>query len=340
MLEHLRTERYDCFIPMGDEVIELVARHREEFAELANIVVVDGETMDVAMDKGRTIEFARAHGFGHPRTFFVEDLSKLEPLRDRIPYPVVIKPRVGSGAHGLIFVERPEELLAQYRRVHQRYPFPLIQEGIPPSSPKFGVQCLFNRQGQVRAAVVQRFWRQYPLRGGPGSCFETVNRPDIQDCGVRLLETLGWRGVAQVEFLEDERDGELKLMEINPRFWDSLQTVIQAGVDFPYLLYRIATEGDVEPHMDYRFGEVCRSMLPGEILYFLTSGRRWRMEPSFWRFRGPNLGYSVWSRNDVRPAFAHLRFALKSLFDREMRDVVFRRLSKVRFQTYTLRPIP
>ena len=326
ILEHLRAERYDCFIPMSDEEISLVARHREKFAELTNVVVADGEAMEVAQDKRRTIEFARAHGFGHPKTFVVDHLDDLERLQNQVLYPAVIKPRISNGAQGLVFVERPVELLDQYHHVHQRYQFPLIQEAIPPSSPKFGVQCLFNRQGQVRAAVVQRFWRQYPLKGGPGTCNETVNRPDIQYCGIRLLETLGWRGVAQVEFMEDERDGELKLMEINPRFWASLQTGVQAGVDFPYLLYRIATEGDVESHMDYRFGEVCRSMLPGEILHFLTSDRRWRMEPSFWRFRGPNLGYSVWSRDDVRPAFANLRFALKSLFDRKMLDLVFRRL--------------
>ena len=114
-------------------------------------------------------------------------------------------------------------------------------------------------------------------------------------------------------------------MEINPRFWGSLETVIQAGVDFPYLLYRIATEGDVEPHMDYRFGEVCRSMLPGEILYFLTDGNRRRLGPSFWRFRGPNLGYCILSREDVGPVRAFFLIALRSLFDKERFDAVLGR---------------
>lgn len=326
MLEHLRAERYDCFIPMSDEEVTLVARHREKFGELTNLVMVDGGTMEVAQDKWRTAEFALAQGFPHPKTFVVDHLDDLERLQNQVPYPAIIKPRKSSGARGLVFVERPEELVPQYLRVHRHFPFPLIQECIPTNSPKYAVSCLLNHQSQVRVAVVQRFWRQYPLKGGPATCFETVDRPDLQGYGVRILEILGWQGVAEVEFLEDERDGEVKLMEINPRFSATLALTIQAGVELPHLLYSLATEGDVEPHMDYRFGEVCRSMLPGEILYFLTSGRRWRMEPSFWRFRGPNLGYSVWSRNDVRPAFAHLRFALKSLFDREMRDVVFRRL--------------
>lgn len=326
MLAHLGAERYDCFIPMIDEAVEIVARHRDDFAKLTNVVVVDGTTMEVARDKWQTIEFARDHGFACPETIFPSDLKEVEDLCGRIPYPAVIKPKVSSGAIGLVFVERPEDLLAQYRRVHEHFPLPMIQECIPPSSPKYQVCCLFNRSGEVRAAVVQRLHRQFPIKGGTGTCFETVDRPDLQSYGVRLLEALGWQGVACVELLEDERDGVAKLMEINPRFWGTLALAIQAGVDFPYLFYRVATEGDVEPQMDYRTGEVCRWMLPGEILHFLSNGHRWRMEPSFWRFRGPNQGYSILSREDFRPVLSFFWIALKSLFDKETLDYVFRRI--------------
>ena len=326
MLEHLRAERYDCFIPMSDEEVALVARHREKFSELTNLVMVDGGTMEVAQDKWRTAEFALAQGFPHPKTFVVDHLDDLERLQNQVPYPAIIKPRISTAAQGLVFVERPEELVPQYLRVHRHFPLPLIQECIPTNSPKYAVSYLLNHQSQVRAAVVKRFHRQYPVKGGPATCFETVDRPDLKDYGGKILETLGWQGVAEVEFLEDERDGEVKLIEINPRFSATLALTIQAGVELPHLLYSLGTEGDVEPCMDYQVGKICRSMLPGEVLHFLTNGRRWRMEPSFWRFRGPNLGYSVWSRDDVRPAFANLRFALKSLFDRKMLDLVFRRL--------------
>lgn len=326
MLAHLQSERYDCFIPMIDEAIAIVARHREKFLEFTNLVVVDGETMELARNKRRTIEFAQAHGFACPRTFIIEELGQLERIREEVPYPAVIKPRVSDGAQGLVFVERSEELLAQYHRVHRRFPFPMVQECVPPTSPKYQVCCLFNRQGEVRAAVVQRLHRQYPVNGGTGTCFETVNRPDLKDYGIRLLKALGWQGVACVELLEDERDGVAKLMEINPRFWGTLALAVQAGVDFPYLYYRLATEGDVEPQMDYRVGEICRWMLPGEILHFLSNSNRWRLKPSFWRFWGGNVGYSILSREDLRPVLAFFWIAFKSLFDRKMLDMVFRRI--------------
>ncbi len=325
LLDHLRKERYDCFLPMSDAMMKLVVARRDEFAALTNLLTVDLETLELTLDKRRTIEFALRQGVSCPETFVVDDLEALDGLRQRVRYPAVIKPRVGSGAEGLVFVDRADELVDRYRAVHRRFPFPLIQEGLSPVSPKFGVQCLFNRQGQLRAALVQRFCRQYPFQGGPGCCFQTVHRPDVLREGVGLLEKLGWRGVAQVEFLEDERDGRLKLMEVNPRFWDSLQMAIQAGVDFPRLLYDAASRGDVRPRLEYRAGEVCRSVLPGELLYLLTSWDRLDMGPSFWRLFGPEVGHCIWDRQDLRPFLAFFGIATRGLFDRATLDAVLHR---------------
>jgi len=73
-----------------------------------------------------------------------------------------------------------------------------------------------------------------------------------------LLGTLRWHGVAMVEFKLDTRDGRPKLMEINGRFWNSLPLAVAAGVDFPFLLYRLATEGEAPECFDYRPGVRCR----------------------------------------------------------------------------------
>jgi len=325
LLDNLRRGRYDHFFPMSDDVVRLVANRFEEFSSAAPLLLPDPRSLKTALNKGETIRFAAARGFSHPRTFFVEDLGDLRRLKHEIPYPAVIKPRRGSGAEGIVFVKKPEHLTGQYLRIHRRYSYPLIQEMIPHRSPKYGVHCLFNRLGELRAAVVHWFSRQYPTRGGPGSCFETVDRPDILEQGVQLLQELGWKGVAQVEFLEDIRDGALKLMEINSRFWDSLQTAIQAGVDMPYMLFRAGTEGDVEPRLEYRTGEVCRSILPGEILYFLANFGRWQTRPSFWKFRGDGVGDCILSRDDPLPALSFPGIALRSLSDRNLRDSVLHR---------------
>jgi len=139
ILDRLKTGAYDCFLPMGDETMKIAARHQGAIAEFTRLLVPSA-AIETALDKGKTVRFAEARGFPCPGTFFVEDLATIELLKNRIPYPAVIKPRTASGAQGVVFVDRPEDLYPMYLRVHRRFPFPLIQEAIPPDSPKYGAQ--------------------------------------------------------------------------------------------------------------------------------------------------------------------------------------------------------
>jgi hypothetical protein len=69
-----------------------------------------------------------------------------------------------------------------------------------------------------------------------------------------MLDALNWHGVAMVEFRRDDRDGEYKLMEVNPKFWGSLDLALAAGADFPGDLCHMAL-GRALPFTDhYRRG--------------------------------------------------------------------------------------
>lgn len=78
-----------------------------------------------------------------------------------------------------------------------------------------------------------------------------------------------------VEFKRDTRDGITKLMEINGRFWGSLQLAIDAGVDFPWLLYRLAVVGDITPVFSYKEGVRLRWWL-GDLDWLLLCFRKSR----------------------------------------------------------------
>jgi predicted ATP-grasp superfamily ATP-dependent carboligase len=130
---------------------------------------------------------------------------------------------------------------------------------------------------------------------------ESVAAPILVDFGVRLLKAMGWFGVAMVEFKVDPRDGVPKLMEVNPKFWGSIALPIAAGVDFPYLLYRMALDGDVAPVSAYKIGVHCRWLLPGDILNFIFNPDRFRLTPSFFQFHADNLYYDLLDWDDLAP---------------------------------------
>jgi predicted ATP-grasp superfamily ATP-dependent carboligase len=73
-----------------------------------------------------------------------------------------------------------------------------------------------------------------------------------------------------VEFRRDFNDGQFKLMEINPKFWGSLDLAIAAGVDFPYHLYKMVIEGDINPIFNYKVGLRFMWPLPDDLLRTLN----------------------------------------------------------------------
>jgi hypothetical protein len=88
-----------------------------------------------------------------------------------------------------------------------------------------------------------------------------------------LLDRFGWRGVAMVEYKLDRASGTPYLMEVNGRFWGSLQLSIDAGVDFPNLLARVALDMPTPPTATFRVGTRSRWWW-GQVDHVLARIRR------------------------------------------------------------------
>ncbi len=127
----------------------------------------------------------------------------------------------------------------------------VVQEYIPGEARAFF--ALFDH-GVPRAVFMHRRLREYPITGGASTAAESIRDPVLAELGLRLLNSLRWHGVAMTEFKYDRRDGRYRLMEINPKFWGSLDLAIAAGVEFPWLTARLAMGEPFPPVMDYRVG--------------------------------------------------------------------------------------
>jgi predicted ATP-grasp superfamily ATP-dependent carboligase len=132
-------------------------------------------------------------------------------------------------------------------------------------------------------------------------------------------------GVGLVEFKVDPRDGIPKLMEINPRFWGSLQLAIVSGVDFPYLILRMARKESYDPVLRYAVGKRCRWLLLGDILHFLNNPNRFHLHPSFFHFFDPDTSYDILSRDDPLPILGSVATFFTFLYDPEMKRFLERR---------------
>lgn len=314
MLQKVKETNYDVLFPLGTPEMQVISKHRDKFKPYVKIPLVDYDTLERANDKAETIKIAMENDIPCPKTYFIEDFSELREIKNTLEYPVVIKPRKSTGSKGLCYVGSKDEFLSCYERVARNYRNPLIQEYIPQGGDTYGLEALFNKNFEPRALFVHKRLREYPVTGGPSTLRESVDNPEIKKLGVKLLKAFNWYGLAMVEFKMDPRDNKPKLMEINPRFWGSLPLAIASGVDFPFLLYKMAMNGDIRPVLDYKVGMKCRWLLFGDIKYFIkvmagTSNSFGFKNPSryetllnFLRFYEKDLVYDYLSMDDPMPA--------------------------------------
>ena len=314
----LKKEKYDVLITPEESTLLLIAKNINRFEGLTKFPFAGHNLIAKASDKSEVVKIAKSRGIPVPETIFIKDINELERKTANITFPAVIKPRISSGSYGIKYVNNKDELLSAYKEVHSKYPFPLIQEYIPQGGDAFGVSCLFDRGVKLKAVFVHKRLREYPITGGPSTLRESVVNDEVKELGVKLLSAMKWYGVAMVEFKVDPRDNKPKLMEINPRFWGSLPLAIYSGVDFPYLLYKMAMREDFEAVTKYKTGIRSRYLLPGDIMHFISNPERFKMKPGFFKFFDKNTKDDIISLKDPLPTIGRILSLLTLLYNKDM----------------------
>lgn len=289
-------------LPMEDPSLDWISENRERVLPLCHALLPDREALKVAQDKSLTLARAEELGLPCPRTWrpasaaeFAAQALKLEPGT------FVVKPRSGTGSSGVAYGESRSE--DAWRAHWERHGPMLIQERVPRLGRGQGVSLLFDQDGECIAAFAHERLQQYPNSGGPSTDRHSIHAPELVEWSVRLMKSLGWRGVAMVEWKIDPRDGKPRLMEINPRFWGSLELAVRAGVDFPALYARAALGEKLPPPAEYREEVRCRWVFPGEILRYVSQHRSER-ETVFEFLRGLPTGAEEWDPRDLRGTLA------------------------------------
>jgi predicted ATP-grasp superfamily ATP-dependent carboligase len=295
--------------PMDEDIMCQVSKNKNKLA--CSLAFPEYNTLKTVANKSWLIRHAIEHDIPCPKTFFItrsEDVKKCEKI---IEYPAVLRQNTGYGGKGISFVHSLHELHEVEKNFFKLYGSHMIQEKIPFLN-KYTVGVLCNADSQVRRICVIKEIRNYPVETGPACYVETVHYPELVDLSVKLMESLNYFGIADIDFLIDKRTGEPKLMEINPRFWGSLQVAIDAGVDFPSLLYELMCNGDIKKSFDYKTGVRCRHVIIDDLLRLLsilrghyTVSYKLTTIIDFLRIN-PHDGYYIFSLDDLKPFKRHV----------------------------------
>ncbi len=307
-----RIEHFDAVIPVSDFDIAALLDHENLWQDSGMKVALPRKSaFATARDKSSMMKCAIRAGVPCPETWFPDEMS-IEQICEDAKFPLLIKPNISAGARGITMVENRESLLSSYQSIVEKWGPSHLQEWIPDGGDQLKADIVVGRDGQPLALFVCRKIRYFPVNGGSSTLIVSQKHAEIEHAVLQVIKELGWFGFADFDFIVDPRDGVAKLMECNPRFPESLVVNLFAGVDFPWLMYQLASTGNAEPVNQYQEGRYAR-FLVGDLMWFLNSQDRWRAEPSFFRFFGKNLTYYIERLDDPGPTMCYLIESLRTL---------------------------
>jgi predicted ATP-grasp superfamily ATP-dependent carboligase len=298
--------------PCNDEAVELLAKRHAEFEAR---YILDDCTPEIAfasLDKMKTLELARAAGVPTPNFWQVRSVEDVEAIRDKVTFPIMVKPLSSHKFNAVfkrklfIIEESFEELKEKARLALEHGLEIMVVEMIPgPDDLLNSYYTYIDRDGRYLFHFTKRIIRRYPINRG-GACYHITEwLPETADLGRKLFTGINLRGLGNIEFKRDTRDGKLKVIEINPRFTAPHELIVRCGAPIDLIVYCHLTGQEI-PRFE-TFGQFVRLWHPvKDFLAFLELNRRGEL--SFWQWlrsvahRGQI--FPIFSLSDPMPFFA------------------------------------
>lgn len=307
-------------LPTGDPNVLFISRNRAALSEYFRFHVPEADLLERLASKTDFIPLAQQCDLPIPPTIRPRNSADLKRLLSAIELPCVIKPESLHGwlsTEGLpaevrqakvLPVENHIDLIRWYDRLVKYEPRLLVQQMvIGPDENHLDYHAMIDDDGIIRGEFVGQKLRVIPAHYGMGCYVESIESDEVRNAGRTVLRKLGYRGMANLNFKRDERDGQLYLFEVNPRFsiWTGLD--VSCGVDFPYYYYKTCLGEKVDTPETYAVGR--RWWNPFADLRAMrtyTKDGTWS-----WREWLPTLFVpcvnAVFSWDDPLPALTHIK---------------------------------
>jgi D-aspartate ligase len=326
-----------ALIPTNDYGLAALAQYRDQLSRAYRVTVPEEEITQRVLDKAATYRFAREVGVDTATSY--GPASRHTAARLDLVFPLVVKPLQSARfwevfGKKLLVIRNRAELLTAVDRVSDSGMAAEVLDLVPGADDQvYNYTAYLDRWGQPAAEFGVRKLRKAPRFFGVGRAATPADLPHLRERTIALLQRIGWRGTASVEYKLDPRDGRYRLMEINGRcpLINALPT--RCGVNYPLLAWREHVLREKVSAAPNGWRGVWTHM-HADLLYTMVEDRDpdWSWSEFFRSYTGPWVD-AVWSSKDPLPFLAQcagtFRKAAHGLRDSEVRDEVRNRFHQV-----------
>jgi predicted ATP-grasp superfamily ATP-dependent carboligase len=305
----------------ADDFLFAISKNREYLSDLFLFNLPSAEQLNAISDKYTQYLMAKKAGVKAPTTWAVDTVAKMEAHESEfVHWPLFVKGR-DVNAWRAFFGGTVKGFLARSPEELRRHIIPALEQKIPvviqevilgPDTNHFKYSAYVSKDGAFLAEFCLRKIRQQPVRFGIGSVVESLHYPELVAEGRKLFKGIGYRGVGSAEFKLDQRDGQLKLIELNPRYWQQNILTEACGINFALLNYRDLVEASTpEPVWEYQSGIKWVNIYM-DFASFLQYRKEGLIDLKEWgrSLRGKKV-FSDFAGDDWLPGLREIRFGWK-----------------------------
>lgn len=300
--------RQCILVPTSDDLALLVAEHADALSERYVFQRNAPELVRALCDKQALYHLCRARGVPTPDTSFPRGRGDVEAFAASAVFPVMLKGIDGlrlqrrTGVKMAIALTRAE-LLERYAALEDpAAPNLMLQEYIPGGDDSVWMfNGYFDAHSACRAGFTGKKLRQHPVHTGSTSLGICLENPEVHRLTVEMMGTIGYRGILDIGWRFDARDGGYKLLDPNPRIGSTFRLFVDArGMDVARWLYLDLTGQPLPAQAEYqgRKWMVEDRDLESSVDY----AREGTLNLEGWlrSLRGVQEG-AWWARDDLRP---------------------------------------
>lgn len=271
LVDYIEKNKIDVFIPINSDELSLVLDHRNMFPESLTIPFVNADLFHKVNDKWEFAKIMHELKINVPLTIKIDKISNLENIK--INFPAIIKVRKSAGSKGVLKVNNREQLIKKLKEIVKQHKLsekslPLVQEYIE-GGEIYGAAAI-AKEGKVLSVMIYKNQRQYPLEHGTSTSRISIHDSEIESSVTKILEYLKWQGIAQFDIIK--KNGKNYFLEMNPRFYTSLNVTVKSGLNYPYYLCTLNENMDIPK--SYKAGVVCKVGVPDTGVFLKSIFRK------------------------------------------------------------------
>lgn len=280
--DYIRKHNIEVLFPVSQPNIAFVSKYAGELEKITAVVPVPRPEMHkMVINKWSFSRFLELNQLPQPKTILISELEETESQLNQLSFPVLVKPAIDSGSGaGILKFQNKEELIAHLEK-HPRIKHTHIIQNMHPGV-CYGFNLLSNK-GKILAYSQQKMVTDAMHNFGPPTGIKFYRDAQMYELCHRLIKTLGWSGLANIDMIWDEDQQTYRILEINARIWSSAMGSFNAGINFPAYAIKAALK---EPFTLPEFHESYYS----DIMHWVArrrgkiTGKQVKFSETNWKF--------------------------------------------------------